>query len=107
MNDNPEMARIIGIDTIKVSLLAFALGSAIAAVPAVLILLKEGATPYMGFTAVFMAFVAVVVGGIGSLPRPVLRGLPPRLLQHPWPLNAPTQMQHPVPLLRLLPLLPL
>jgi len=74
MTDNPEMARIIGIDTIKVSLLAFALGSAIAAVPAVLILLKEGATPYMGFTAVFMAFVAVVVGGIGSLRGAVIGG---------------------------------
>jgi branched-chain amino acid transport system permease protein len=74
MTDNPEMARIIGIDTIKVSLLAFALGSAIAAVPAVLILLKEGATPYMGFTAVFMGFVAVVVGGIGSLRGAVIGG---------------------------------
>ena len=72
--DNPEMARIIGIDTIKVSLLAFALGSGIAAVPAVLILLKEGATPYMGFTAVFMGFVAVVVGGIGSLRGAVIGG---------------------------------
>jgi branched-chain amino acid transport system permease protein len=74
MTDNVEMARIIGIDTIKVSLLAFALGSAIAAVPAVLILLKEGATPYMGFTAVFMGFVAVVVGGIGSLRGAVVGG---------------------------------
>jgi branched-chain amino acid transport system permease protein len=74
MTDNPEMARIIGIDTIKVSLLAFALGSGIAAVPAVLILLKEGATPYMGFTAVFMGFVAVVVGGIGSLRGAVIGG---------------------------------
>jgi len=74
MTDNPEMARIIGIDTIKVSLLAFALGSAIAAVPAGLILLKEGATPYMGFTAVFMGFVAVVVGGIGSLRGAVIGG---------------------------------
>jgi branched-chain amino acid transport system permease protein len=74
MTDNPEMARIIGIDTIKVSLLAFALGSGIAALPAVLILLKEGATPYMGFTAVFMGFVAVVVGGIGSLRGAVIGG---------------------------------
>jgi branched-chain amino acid transport system permease protein len=74
MTDNPEMARIIGIDTIKVSLLAFALGSAIAAVPAALILLKEGATPFMGFTAVFMGFVAVVVGGIGSLRGAVIGG---------------------------------
>jgi len=56
MTDNPEMARIIGIDTVKVATVAFALGSAVAAVPAMLILLKEGGTPYMGFNAVFMGF---------------------------------------------------
>jgi branched-chain amino acid transport system permease protein len=74
MTDNPEMARIVGIDTVRLTTLVFALGSAIAAVPAVLILLKEGATPYMGFTAVFMGFVAVVVGGIGSLRGAVIGG---------------------------------
>ncbi len=75
MTDNPEMARIIGIDTIGVATLAFALGSAMAAVPATLILLKEGATPYMGFSAVFMGFVAVVIGGIGSLTGALIGGL--------------------------------
>ena len=74
MTDNPEMARIIGIDTVKVAGLAFALGSAVAAMPAVLILLKEGATPYMGFSAIFMGFVAVVIGGIGSLRGAVVGG---------------------------------
>ncbi|HLJ65070.1 MAG TPA: branched-chain amino acid ABC transporter permease [Stellaceae bacterium] len=74
MTDDPEMARIIGIDTVVVSTVAFALGQAIASVPAMLILLKEGATPHMGFTAVFMGFVAVVAGGIGSLRGAVLGG---------------------------------
>ena len=44
MADNPEMARVIGIDTRRLSVVAFALGSAIAAVPACLILVKDGAT---------------------------------------------------------------
>lgn len=72
--DNPEMATIIGIDTVRLSVLVFALGSAIAAVPACLILVKDGATAYMGFLAVFMGFVAVVVGGIGSLRGAVAGG---------------------------------
>lgn len=72
--DNPEMATIVGIDTQRVSLLVFALGSAIAAVPACLILVKDGATAHMGFAAVFMGFVAVVVGGIGSLRGAVAGG---------------------------------
>lgn len=67
MTDNAEMARIVGIDTIKLSLLVFIIGSAISAVPAALIMLKDSASTHMGFTAVFMGFVAVVVGGIGSL----------------------------------------
>jgi branched-chain amino acid transport system permease protein len=72
--DNPEMATIVGIDTPRVSVLVFALGSAIAAVPACLILVKDGATAHMGFAAVFMGFVAVVVGGIGSLRGAVAGG---------------------------------
>lgn len=75
MADNPEMARIVGINTRQVSLAVFALGTAIAAVPATLILIKDGASPYMGFHAVFMAFIAVVVGGVGSLRGAVLGGL--------------------------------
>ncbi|HEX9185267.1 MAG TPA: branched-chain amino acid ABC transporter permease [Burkholderiales bacterium] len=72
--DNPEMATIVGIDTQRMSLLVFALGSAIAAVPACLVLVKDGATAHMGFVAVFMGFVAVVVGGIGSLRGAVAGG---------------------------------
>jgi branched-chain amino acid transport system permease protein len=34
MTDSPEMARVVGIDTLRMSLVAFAAGSAIAAVPA-------------------------------------------------------------------------
>jgi branched-chain amino acid transport system permease protein len=93
MTDNREMARIIGIDTVTVSTLAFALGSAVAAVPAVLILLKEGATPYMGFTAVFMGFVAVVVGGIGSLRGAVIGGLALGLVESLGTWQIPTEWQ--------------
>ncbi len=74
MTDNAEMARIIGIDTVRLSMLVFTVGSAIAAVPACLILVKDGATPHIGFLAVFMGFVAVVVGGIGSLRGAVAGG---------------------------------
>lgn len=67
MTDDPDMARVIGIDTFKITLLVFAIGSLISAVPATLILVKDGASTHMGFAAVFMGFVAVIVGGVGSL----------------------------------------
>lgn len=67
MSDDVEMARIIGIDVVKVAILVFVIGSAISAVPGSVILLKDGGTTHMGFNAVFIAFVAVIVGGVGSL----------------------------------------
>jgi len=93
MTDNAEMARIIGIDTVRVSVIAFALGSAIAAVPATLILVKDGATAHMGFLAVFMAFVAVVVGGVGSLRGAVIGGLALGLIESTGMVRIPTEWQ--------------
>jgi branched-chain amino acid transport system permease protein len=93
MTDNAEMARIIGIDTVRVSTLVFAVGSAVAAVPAILILMKDGATPYMGFIAVFMAFVAVVVGGIGSLKGAVVGGFALGMVENLGMWQIPTEWQ--------------
>jgi len=93
MTDNLEMAQIIGIDTRRMAVLAFALGSAVAAVPAVLILLKEGATPHMGFIAVFMAFVAVVVGGIGSLAGAIIGGYALGIVENLGMWKIPTEWQ--------------
>lgn len=93
MTDNAEMARVIGIDTARVSVIAFALGSAIAAVPAGLILVKDGATAHMGFLAVFMAFVAVVVGGVGSLRGAVIGGLALGLVESTGMVRIPTEWQ--------------
>lgn len=74
MNDDPQMARIIGINVVTVSVLVFVVGSAISAVPASIVLLKDGATTHMGFNAVFIGFVAVIVGGVGSLRGAALGG---------------------------------
>ena len=93
MTDSVEMARIVGIDTARVSVIAFALGSAIAAVPACLILVKDGATAHMGFLAVFMAFVSVVVGGVGSLRGAVLGGLALGLVESTGMIRIPTEWQ--------------
>lgn len=72
---SPEMAEIVGIDTRRVFLRAFAIGSALVAPAAILYTLDKGATPDMGVTAVLMAAIAVIVGGVGSLPGAALGGL--------------------------------
>lgn len=93
MTDNPDMARIIGIDTRKVAILVFAIGSAISAPSAVLILLKDGASTHMGFLAVFMAFVAVIVGGIGSLKGAVIGGFALGMVESLGMWRIPTEWQ--------------
>jgi branched-chain amino acid transport system permease protein len=71
----PEMADVVGIDTRAVFIRAFAIGSALAAPAAILFTLDKGATPDMGVTAVLMASIAVIVGGMGSVSGAALGGL--------------------------------
>lgn len=73
--NSPEMAEVVGIDTRRVFIGAFAIGSAAAAPAAILYTLDKGATPDMGVTAVLMAAIAVIVGGVGSLPGAAVGGL--------------------------------
>jgi branched-chain amino acid transport system permease protein len=93
MTDNPEMASIIGIDTARMSMLVFAIGSALSAVPAVLILAKNGASLDMGFVAVFMAFVVVIVGGIGSMQGAVIGGFALGMVEGLGMWRIPTEWQ--------------
>ena len=72
---NPEMAGVIGIDTQKFFLLAFALGSFLVAPAAVLVTIERGATPDLGHWAILYAFMPVIIGGIGSLPGAALGGI--------------------------------
>lgn len=93
MTDNREMAEVIGIDTVKLAIAVFAIGSAISAVPAVLILMKDGASAHMGFIAVFMAFVAAVVGGIGSIKGAVAGGFALGIVESLGLWKIPTEWQ--------------
>jgi len=72
---NPEMAEVIGIDTQKFFLLAFALGSFLIAPAAVLVTIERGATPDLGHWAILYAFVPVIIGGVGSLPGAAIGGI--------------------------------
>lgn len=70
-----EAARLMGIDTDAVISRTFALGGAFAGIAGLLYGMLSGVDPMMGFIPGLKAFVAAVVGGIGSIPGAVLGGL--------------------------------
>ena len=94
LGDDRDMARIVGIDTDRVSVTVFALGSAISAVAGVFTLLNEGATPSMGVYPVFVAFVVAVVGGLGSIPGAVAGGYLVGLVESLGLWKIPTEWQN-------------
>ncbi|MCJ7812569.1 branched-chain amino acid ABC transporter permease [bacterium] len=65
--NDPELAMISGIDSNKVILWTFAIGSALAGVAGILVALDVDMTPTMGMNALMMGVVAVIIGGIGSI----------------------------------------
>lgn len=73
--NDPELARLSGINSDHYILYAFAIGSFLAAVASIMISFDTDMTPTMGFNALVMGVIAVIVGGIGSLPGAALGGL--------------------------------
>jgi branched-chain amino acid transport system permease protein len=70
-----ETARLMGINTNKVIVTAFVLGSAIATITGFMWGAKYGQISYdMGFMAGVKAFVATVIGGVGSIPGAMVGG---------------------------------
>jgi branched-chain amino acid transport system permease protein len=71
-----DMAMLVGVDVNRVISFTFIVGSAIAALGGVLVSSHIGQVNYyVGFIAGIKAFVAAVLGGIGSMPGAVLGSL--------------------------------
>ncbi len=76
LSSNEEAARLMGVRTSWVISSTFALGSSLAAVGAVLFCIDQSSVyPTMGTAIGTRAFVAAVLGGIGSIPGAMLGGL--------------------------------
>lgn len=70
-----QVLRLMGIRANRVIAVAFALSGALAGISAILWVAQRGSVdPLMGFIPVLKAFVAAVIGGLGSLPGAVAGG---------------------------------
>jgi branched-chain amino acid transport system permease protein len=77
-----QAAQLMGIDLNRVIATAFAIGSGLAGVAALLFAVQAGQlTPYMGFSPVLKAFIAAVIGGFGSIAGAVVGGYALGLLE--------------------------
>ncbi|MEZ5123058.1 MAG: branched-chain amino acid ABC transporter permease [Solirubrobacterales bacterium] len=70
-----RMARLLGVRANRVIATAFAISGLLAAAGSVFLVAQTGTvTPDMGLTAILFAFMAAILGGIGSLPGAVAGG---------------------------------
>ena len=73
--ESTEMVSLLGIDIFHVFSLTFALGAGLAGLAGVLAAPIRGAEPFMGPDALAIAFVVVVIGGLGSFSGALAGGL--------------------------------
>lgn len=74
-SESSEMVSLLGINVFRVFSLAFALGAGTAALAGVLAAPVRGVEPFMGVEALGVAFVVVVIGGMGSFAGALVGGL--------------------------------
>ncbi|MEU9984187.1 branched-chain amino acid ABC transporter permease [Streptomyces sp. NPDC050856] len=73
---DPDTAKLMGINTDRIIVMAFAIGAAFAAIAAVAYGLKNGQVGFrMGFIMGLKAFTAAVLGGIGNIYGAMLGGV--------------------------------
>jgi branched-subunit amino acid ABC-type transport system permease component len=63
---NSELANIVGINSDKVILWSFGIGSGMASIAGILVASDTGLTPTMGFNLLLYGIVAMIIGGVGS-----------------------------------------
>lgn len=75
VSDDPIGARVVGINSEKIIMIAFAIGSALAGAAGILISLETNIEPTMGMNAILKGIIASIVGGVGSIPGALCGGL--------------------------------
>ena len=66
VSDNTELSNINGINSNKIILICFGIGSALAAIAGILFAMDTSMTPTFGFNLLLYGVVAMIIGGVGS-----------------------------------------
>lgn len=91
-SESAEMVGLLGINVSQVFMMTFALGGALAGLAGVLVAPIRGVEPFMSAEALGIAFVVIVIGGLGTLSGALVGGLLIGLVQSVmstlWPEGA-------------------
>jgi branched-chain amino acid transport system permease protein len=74
VSENPNLARVAGIDVAGVIRLTWMIGGALACAAGIMAGITVQIRPFMGFDLLLPLFSAAILGGIGSVPGAVLGG---------------------------------
>ena len=89
-----DVTRLMGVKANGVIALAFAISGLLAGIAGVLWVARLGAVaPHMGFVPVLKAFIATVIGGLGSLPGAVFGGFLLAFIEIGFHVILPSSMQ--------------
>lgn len=91
--NNPTMATIIGLNTERVYLWTYAVGSALLLPAALIDVASKGASPSMGLVPLLVATIVVFIGGVGVIPAAAVSGLFLGILENVSVFWLPSQWQ--------------
>lgn len=100
--ENPDLARVSGIDTGRITALVWIIGAAFAAAAGTLYGLTVQLRPELGFSLILPLFAAAILGGAGSLFGAVIGGLTVGLAENLSVMVIPSTYKPAVPFLVIL-----
>ncbi len=74
-SQNHEAAQLMGVNVNRIYMISFGIGAALAAAAGTMFGILSPFTPYMGTIPGIMAFVVIIIGGLGSIPGAIIAGL--------------------------------
>ncbi len=75
MADNPDLARVSGIDTDQIVLWTWGISGALVAIAGVLLALQSQLSPELGFVLLLPLFASAILGGLGSPQGALIGGM--------------------------------
>lgn len=82
MSDDPELCTVIGIETKRIRLLVFAIGSLLVGIGACLFVSNKAFSPHVGMNILFVSMAAVIIGGIDVFEGAIIGALSIAILQN-------------------------